>query len=122
LTVKRTAKLTSDTFGRRLAAIRQDRGLTEAELGTVVGKSKTTICAWEHGATIDIAAGDVTRCARALRCRRGDLLAPLDAPIPAAPSYWPRMRRRIQQRSAGELLAALKPFRQKRRRIPSVTV
>jgi transcriptional regulator with XRE-family HTH domain len=115
-------KLASDTFGRRLAAIRQDRGLTQLELGTVVGKSKQMICAWEHGMAIEIATGDVTKCARALHCRRADLLAPLEAPIPAAPSRWPRMRRRIQQRSAGLPLAALKPFRQKRRRIASATV
>jgi transcriptional regulator with XRE-family HTH domain len=117
-----TVKLTSDTFGRRLAAIRQDRGLTQAQLGAVVGKSQQTICAWEHGATIDIATGDVTKCARALRCRRADLLDFPEAPIPAAPSHWPRTRRRIQQYAARLPLAALKPFRQTRRRIASAVV
>jgi transcriptional regulator with XRE-family HTH domain len=83
--------LTSDTFGRRLTAIRTDRALSQAELGTVLGKSKQTVCRWEHGLAIN--AADLTRCARALGCRRFDLLAPVDAPIPAARGKRQRLRR-----------------------------
>jgi transcriptional regulator with XRE-family HTH domain len=36
------------TFGRRLAAIRVDRSLTQAELAALIGKSKATIWSWEH--------------------------------------------------------------------------
>jgi hypothetical protein len=38
-------RLSSDSFGRRLAAIRKSRGLTQGELGALVG----AICACECG-------------------------------------------------------------------------
>lgn len=72
-------------FCARLAAIRLDRGLTLAELAALIGRTKTTICRWEHGAPAEIHRSDVAKCARVLRCSRKVLLAPLDEPIPPAP-------------------------------------
>jgi transcriptional regulator with XRE-family HTH domain len=84
-------KLTSGSLGHRLAAIRRDRGLSQAELGAAIGKSKHTISGWGHG-LYDIRLAEADACARALHCRLKDLLAPLEAPIPPRPSLWPRMR------------------------------
>jgi transcriptional regulator with XRE-family HTH domain len=93
-------RLTSDTVGRRLAAIRRDRGLTQAELGDLVGKSKQTISALEHGRH-GITLADAMKCAEALGCHLRDLCAPLDKPLPRRPSLWLRVQRRRQQVSVG---------------------
>jgi transcriptional regulator with XRE-family HTH domain len=80
-------RLHSKTFGRRLAAIRIDRGLTQAELALLVGCSRQTICHWEkHGTPIE--PDDVANCARALHCRKKDLLASVEEQIPAVPALW----------------------------------
>lgn len=91
-------QLASQTFGRRLKAIREHRDLTQEELGTAIGKSKQTISYWERNGTRRRA--DIRKCARVLRCRSQDLLAPLDAPIPPPPSRWPQIRRQFLQRLA----------------------
>lgn len=41
-------KWASETFGRRLAAIRTDGRLTQAQLGVAVGKSRRTISDWKN--------------------------------------------------------------------------
>jgi transcriptional regulator with XRE-family HTH domain len=87
-------RLDSTTFGRRLAAIRADRRLTQEQLGVAVGKSKRTIRDWENSLFVELWLGDVAQCARALRCQVKDLLAPFDEPIPPYPLLWPRIRRR----------------------------
>jgi hypothetical protein len=87
--------------GRRLASIRRDRGLTLTERGFAIWRSGPTIGLWEaNGSTPRFGYSDATRCARALRCSLKDLAAPLDAPPPAAPSNWPRIRRRIKLETA----------------------
>lgn len=75
-------RLASATFGRRLEAIRADRHLTQEELGTAVGKSKRTISHWETQPWFEVRERDAKECAKVLRCRLRDLLAPLDAPLP----------------------------------------
>jgi transcriptional regulator with XRE-family HTH domain len=94
-----SVKLTSDTFGRRLAKIREHRDLTQFELGAAVGQSKQTISAWEHDRTIEITRADVSKCARALGCRRADLLAPVEAPLPPCPD-WSRVKRQLRRNFA----------------------
>ena len=89
-------KLASETFGRRLRAIRRDRGFTQAELGALVGRSKQLISAWECG-NHEIRLGDAERIAVALHCRLEDLLAPLDKRLPRRPSSWFRVQQRLQQ-------------------------
>jgi transcriptional regulator with XRE-family HTH domain len=101
-------------FGARLAAIRLDRGLTLAELATLIGRTKTTIGRWEHGGPAEIHRSDVAKCAHVLRCSRKVLLAPLDEPIPPAPSSWLRTRRRIKRHVA----AVTSSNRSSVRRIP----
>jgi DNA-binding XRE family transcriptional regulator len=98
--VEDTMQLASQFFGSRLAAIRINRGLTQAELAALIGRTKQTICRWEHGGTAKIRASDVAKCARVLRCRRRALLASLDEPIPPPPQSWPRTRRHIKQHVA----------------------
>jgi transcriptional regulator with XRE-family HTH domain len=84
---------TSETFGRRLAQIRTDRRLTQQQLGVAVGKSKPTICHWENDPFFEVCESDAKKCAQALHCRLGDLLAPLNAPIPSDPRLKRRRRR-----------------------------
>jgi transcriptional regulator with XRE-family HTH domain len=79
------------TFGRRLAAIRKDRGLSQAELATSVAKTRAAVGHWESGRAF-IRGSDLARVARALGCRMRDLLAPVEAPIPPRPPWWPRWR------------------------------
>jgi len=79
------------TFGRRLAAIRKDRGLSQAELATAVAKTRAAVGHWESGRAF-IRGSDLARVARALGCRMRDLLAPVEAPIPPRPPWWPRWR------------------------------
>ena len=83
---------TSKTFGRRLAQIRTRRRLTQLQLGVAIGKSRHTICHWENDEFFEVRLSDAKKCAQALHCRLGDLLAPLDAPIPPDPR--PKRRRR----------------------------
>jgi transcriptional regulator with XRE-family HTH domain len=92
-------KLASDTLGPRLAAIRNDRGLTQAELAALIGVSRQTINSWENGGTHWIDIKDVRRCAHALRCRVKDFSAPAGTPFPAVdPSLWSRFRRQLKRR------------------------
>jgi transcriptional regulator with XRE-family HTH domain len=90
----------SATIGRRLAAIRVNRGLTQGELAVLIGKSKTSICCWEHGRS-EMRVGDAIGCARALRCRLRDLLAPVEAPIPPCSSVWLKIKRQLEHRIDG---------------------
>jgi transcriptional regulator with XRE-family HTH domain len=77
----------TETFSRRLALIRRDRGLTQEQLGLAVGESRQTITHWENDPGFEPRLSDVNKCARALRCRPKDLLAPLDAPIARRPRF-----------------------------------
>jgi transcriptional regulator with XRE-family HTH domain len=97
--------------GCRLAAIRSDRGLTKTQLAAVVGVSRQAITRWEQSARFKIRSGDAHRIAQTLRCRRDDLLAPADAPLPPRPFAWPRIRRRLQQRIAALLSGGGPPRR-----------
>jgi transcriptional regulator with XRE-family HTH domain len=80
-------KWASETFGRRLALIRQDRRMTQQELGAAIGKSRQTITHWENNPLFELCLSDVTKCAWALHCRPKDLLAPPGAPIPPRPRF-----------------------------------
>ena len=85
-------KLSSKTHGRRLAAIRKNRGWTQAKLGAAIGKTRDTIWAWENN-RCDIRVADAERCAFVLGCWLHDLLAPVEEPIPPRPPLWPWVRR-----------------------------
>jgi len=76
-------RLASQTFGRRLKAIRRDRGFTQAELAALIGRSKQSVSAWENS-VCDVRLIAVEKCAAALECKVKDLLAPLDKPCRAA--------------------------------------
>ena len=92
----RLPKDTTETFGPRLAAIRRHRGLTQGQLAIAIGKSKQTICHWENDPFFEVGLSDAKKCAQVLHCRLGDLLAPLNAPIPSYPR--PKRRRRRSAR------------------------
>jgi transcriptional regulator with XRE-family HTH domain len=87
--------LISDTFGPRLQAVREHRGLSQTELATTIGKSKQIISGWENS-TIEVERGDVNKCAQSLRCRIDDLLAPVSAPLPPHP-FWTRIKKRLRR-------------------------
>jgi DNA-binding XRE family transcriptional regulator len=93
--------------GRRLAAIRRDRGLTQWELGSAVHKSKQTIASWESQGSAVVRSTDARQCAAALRCRVKDLAAPLEVALPPAPASWHRMRlQAARRRRQAKLVAA----------------
>jgi transcriptional regulator with XRE-family HTH domain len=93
--------LASATFGRRLAAIRSNRSLTQAELGAAIGASRQTISHWETCAGGEVQTRDIKKCARVLRCRVKDLLAPAAAPLPFLDrSLWSQTRRRLKRQLA----------------------
>jgi transcriptional regulator with XRE-family HTH domain len=71
-------------FGRRLAAIREHRGLTQAELAVAIGKSEQTIHDWESITLHPVPLSDLEQCAHALRCRVRDLLGLIYDPISPA--------------------------------------
>jgi transcriptional regulator with XRE-family HTH domain len=82
------------TIGKRLAAIRQHRRLSQAELAAMVGASKSAIYHYEHG-NARIWPSLLSALASALRCRISDLLAPLDAPqshVKFRPRISPRLK------------------------------
>jgi transcriptional regulator with XRE-family HTH domain len=70
-------------IGKRLAAIREYRFMSQAELAQAIGVSKGLIAHYEHGRA-EIGASRLQQLATALHCRAADLLAPLDAPLPRA--------------------------------------
>jgi len=78
-------------FGRRLAAFRADRGLTQCELATAIGKTRATVSHWEAGRAY-ARSRDLAGIARALDCRIRGLLAPVEAPLPPRPPGWTRRR------------------------------
>jgi transcriptional regulator with XRE-family HTH domain len=91
-------KITGEGFGRRLAAIRAERGLTQRELATAIGSSRQAVCRWENARAVDIRIGELCKLAGALDCRVRDLLAPFEAPIPpraSSPRRYRRHRRAI---------------------------
>ena len=72
-------------FGRRLAAIRVDRGLTQAELAAAIGESEETIRAREDNICHQVPMSDLKKWARVLRCSVRDLLGLINDPKPPAP-------------------------------------
>jgi transcriptional regulator with XRE-family HTH domain len=86
----------SEDIGRRLAAIRLDRGLRQTELARAIKRTKQALNKWEHNRS-PMRLDDAEACAAALRCRLDDLLAPMDAPIPPHPAYWWHVLRRIRR-------------------------
>jgi transcriptional regulator with XRE-family HTH domain len=71
-------------FGRRLTAIREHRGLTQAELAAAIGKSEQTIRAWENIICPQMPLSDLKQCGRALRCSVRELLGLIYDPISPA--------------------------------------
>jgi transcriptional regulator with XRE-family HTH domain len=84
---------------RRLATIRKSRGFTQSALATALGKTRPAVGHWEAGRSF-IRSGDLARVARALECRMRDLLAPVEASIPARPLWWPRRSSKYRRRPA----------------------
>lgn len=67
--------------GRRLAAIRRSRMMSQTALAKAVGKSVKAIAHYEHGRA-DLRPAILNELARALHCRADDFLAPAEAPLP----------------------------------------
>lgn len=63
-------------FGALIAARRTVRGLTLAELGSMLGSHRQTVWRWEHGEQLPDAY-DLCRIAEALGCSVRSLLPPL---------------------------------------------
>ncbi len=67
--------------GKRLAAIRGARHMTQRELAAAIGVSLGLIGTWELGRTTPRRKW-LEALARALHCKPADLLAPIHAPLP----------------------------------------
>jgi transcriptional regulator with XRE-family HTH domain len=88
-------------IGRRIAAIRKHRHMTERQLGDAIGRSRQAIWFYEHGIVGAALLAQLDAIAAALDCTRDDLLAPVDAPLPPRPrpkSPRPRSRFRARER------------------------
>ena len=68
-------------LGRRLAAIRAHRMISQSELAALVGVSKASIHRYEHG-HCRIDAGRLAQMAWALSCSPADFFAPAEARLP----------------------------------------
>jgi transcriptional regulator with XRE-family HTH domain len=83
--------ISTTTIGQRVAMIRVHRMVTQAELAAAIGVSRSMMHLIEYGHTrirLDMAK----RLAAALHCTVGDLLLPLDTPMPRV-----RLRRRSKR-------------------------
>jgi transcriptional regulator with XRE-family HTH domain len=69
------------TIGKRIAMIREHRGMSQAALAAAIEVSKSVIFHYEHGQT-RITVDHLEKLAIALHCAARDLLAALDTPIP----------------------------------------
>ena len=73
-----------EAVGRRIALVRERRGLTQAQLAHAIGVSKATVAHYEHGrASFNV--GRLFAIADALHCRPDVLLEP-DRPMPRSRS------------------------------------
>lgn len=68
-------------MGRRLAAIREHRTMSQAELAAAIEVTRGTIWRYEHG-HVRIKPSRLDELARALHCQVEHILAPLEAPLP----------------------------------------
>jgi transcriptional regulator with XRE-family HTH domain len=94
-------RLASASFGRRVAEIRLDRGLTQAEIAAAIGVSRQTVTHWETAARCEIEMRGVRKLARVLRVRVDDLRAPAGTPIPFLdPALWSRFKRQRRRHLA----------------------
>lgn len=75
----------AETFGERLGRWRDRRGLSQKELGKLIGKDRSTIARWEEDAFEDIGGGAVRALAQALELTFEYLAEPLDW-LPENPS------------------------------------
>jgi transcriptional regulator with XRE-family HTH domain len=67
------------TIGKRIAAIREHRGLSQAALADAIGATKSIVFHIDHGHTP--VSLDLAERAVALHCTVNHLRAPLDAPM-----------------------------------------
>ncbi|MDZ4865254.1 MAG: helix-turn-helix transcriptional regulator [Gemmatimonadota bacterium] len=86
---------TIPSVGTRLAQVRQQRGLTQAELGTLVDVSKRVITYYENESPQPPGALLVD-LAKALRCSLDELMG-LKAPMEKTPPKTARLLKRLQQ-------------------------
>jgi transcriptional regulator with XRE-family HTH domain len=117
-------------LGRRLAAIREHRRLTQAGLGAAIGRTGKSISSYEHRRSAQAMLAHLDDIAAALDCKRADLLAPPDAPLPQLRrAARPARRRQRDQTPASTGASAAIPRRsiaqaraRRRRRSPGIRV
>jgi transcriptional regulator with XRE-family HTH domain len=95
-----------ETIGANLRRYRNQRGLTGAELGSIVGTSGSQISKYENGED-RIAADRLLACARALQAPIECFYEGLDGIEPESE----RAELALIHRAAGELIALPEPFR-----------
>ena len=94
---KITAKNTDiESFGRRLARLRKERGYTQVEIAERVGVIQTIVSDYERD-KLRLNAEMVVRFADALDITTDELLKPNETSTPLRPKPSSRMRRRLEE-------------------------
>lgn len=77
-----------ERYGRRVAEVRDARGMTQQQLAEAIGAHVTTVANYERG-RIEIKMARLEQIARALSCELADLWAPLGSAVPASTGRGP---------------------------------
>jgi transcriptional regulator with XRE-family HTH domain len=89
------------TLGERIRQARENRKLTQKQLGAFVGKSESAVCQWESGGIREIKAPTMMRLAEVLRVSM-DWLMSGEAEKPSTAcgkvaDYWPHLTQRQRE-------------------------
>jgi transcriptional regulator with XRE-family HTH domain len=89
--IGRPAKSRRTPFGQRLAALRQERGLTQTQLAEKLGTTQRVITYWERG-SVALRADQLAALAQALDSSTDQLLGAATAPRKAQAGPVGRLR------------------------------
>ena len=85
----------TETIGQRLARLRRDRGITQAELAETLGMTQPMISGYEHG-TLRLHGELIVELARILSVSADEILGLGESKGPTAPTNR-RLLRRLQE-------------------------
>ena len=88
--------LSKSEIGRRLKALRADRGMTQVELAQAMGIHQTNLSQMERGIR-GVGTRQVLKLCRALKVSPDKILGPSTTQGPGAPPSNARLQRRLRQ-------------------------
>lgn len=92
---KATERQKNETIGQRLARLRRDRGITQAELAETLGMTQPMISGYEHG-TLRLHGELIVELARILNVSSDEILGLGESKSASAPKNR-RLLRRLQE-------------------------